>query len=89
MGAPELATLPAAAPADVAASHKFRWHLSDIARQSSISLAGTVFTVVVGYAFRIYLARELGARLLGWNALGMAVYAACKLAGETGLPAAA
>lgn len=89
MSAPELATLPAAAPADVEASHKFRWHLSDIARQSSISLAGTVFTVVVGYAFRIYLARELGARLLGWNALGMAVYAACKLAGETGLPAAA
>jgi O-antigen/teichoic acid export membrane protein len=68
---------------------KFRLHLSDIGRQSSISLAGTVFTLLLGYGFKVYLARELGPRLLGWNALGMGVYGMCKLLGEAGLPAAA
>lgn len=68
---------------------RFRQHLSDIAQQSSVSFAGTVFTLVLGYAFRVYLARELGARLLGWNALGMGVYGLCKIIGEMGLPAAA
>lgn len=88
MSAPQLATV-ATEPRELENSHKFRWHLSDIARQSSISFAGTVFTIVLSYVFRIYLARELGARLLGWNALGMALYSVCKLLGETGLPAAA
>lgn len=68
---------------------KFRSHLSNIGRQSSISLAGTLFTLLLGYGFKVYLARELGAGLLGWNALGMGIYGMGKLLGETGLPSAA
>lgn len=88
MSAPELTAVPASLRQDEA-SYRFRWHLSDIGRQSSVSLAGTIFTMVVGYVFRVYLARELGPRLLGWNALGIGLYSVCKLLGEVGLPAAA
>jgi O-antigen/teichoic acid export membrane protein len=65
---------------------KFRRNLADITRQSSIFLLGSSFTLVAGYLFRIYVARELGAGLLGWNALGMSLYALCKLLGQMGLP---
>lgn len=85
-------TIPFPEPVEaVEAAHegKFRTHLSEIGRQSSISFAGTVFTLVLGYAFRVYLARQLGARLLGWNAIGMGLYGMCKLLGEFGMPAAA
>ena len=68
---------------------EFRRNLANITRQSSIFFAGASFTLVVGYLFRIYLARELGARLLGWNALGMGLYSLCKLIGQMGLPPAA
>ena len=38
---------------------------SKVAGQSSIFLAGNVFTLVVGFTFQIYLARNLGAEGLG------------------------
>jgi O-antigen/teichoic acid export membrane protein len=68
---------------------KFKRSVSDITRQSSISFLGTTFTLFVGYLFRVYLARTLGANLLGWNALGIGLYALCRLVGDLGLPYAA
>jgi hypothetical protein len=35
--------------------------LNDIAHQSSVSFVGTIFTLALGYVFRVYLARMLGA----------------------------
>ncbi len=71
------------------AVQQFRERLSDIGHQSSISFLGTICTLLVGYLFRVYLARTLGAKLLGWNALGIGVYAICRLVGDLGLPYAA
>jgi O-antigen/teichoic acid export membrane protein len=65
---------------------KYFNNLGDIARQSSIYFAGSAFTLLAGYLFRIVVARELGAELLGWNALGMGLYGLCKLLGQMGLP---
>ncbi len=58
---------------------KYFNNLGDIARQSSIYFAGSAFTLLAGYLFRIAVARELGAELLGWNALGMGMLAVKKL----------
>jgi O-antigen/teichoic acid export membrane protein len=68
---------------------EFRGKISDISYQSSISFLGTICTLVVGYLFKVYLARALGAQLLGWNALGIGLYAICRLIGDLGLPYAA
>jgi hypothetical protein len=49
----------------------FKTEIERISRQSGIAFAGTIFTAVVGYAFKIYLARFLGADALGLYALGI------------------
>lgn len=49
----------------------FRLHVSRISRQSSVFLAGTIFTAAAGYLFKVYVARLLGAEALGIYALGM------------------
>lgn len=67
----------------------FQSRVSEITRQSSISFLGTTFTLLVSYLFRVYLARTLGAKLLGWNALGIGLYVLCRLIGDLGLPYAA
>ena len=68
---------------------EFRERLSDISHQSSVAFVGTICTLVFSYLFRVYLARVLGAKLLGWNALGIGLYAICRLVGDLGLPYAA
>lgn len=52
---------------------EFKSHVGVISRQSGVFFAGTMFTAVAGYAFKIYLARTLGSEALGIYALGMTV----------------
>ncbi len=51
----------------------FQTEMGRISRQSGIVLAGTIFTAVLGYGFKVYLARFLGAEALGIYALGITV----------------
>ncbi|MGB6385173.1 MAG: oligosaccharide flippase family protein [Terriglobales bacterium] len=59
----------------LAPSHeaKFRSEMGQISRHSAVFFAGTLFTAGAGYLFKIYLARVLGAELLGIYALGMTI----------------
>jgi O-antigen/teichoic acid export membrane protein len=66
-----------------------RSSVGEITRQSAIYFASTIFALTCNYFFKIFIARELGARLIGWNALGMGVYSIAKLAGQMGLPGSA
>lgn len=52
---------------------EFKSHVGVISRQSGVFFAGTMFTAVAGYVFKIYLARTLGSEALGIYALGMTV----------------
>ncbi len=53
------------------AAQQFRSQVGHISRHSGVFLAGTIFSVVLGYFFKIYLARVLGAEALGIYALGI------------------
>lgn len=68
---------------------QFQRQMGKISRQSSISFAGTLFTVATGYFFKIYVARLLGAEGLGLYALGMSVIAFVGIFASFGLPRAA
>jgi O-antigen/teichoic acid export membrane protein len=59
----------------LATSHeaRFRSEMGQISRHSAVFFAGTLFTAVAGYLFKIYLARVLGADALGMYALGMTI----------------
>ena len=46
---------------------------SKIFSQSIIYFSGTIFSVFIGFLFKIFLARELGADMLGLFALGMSI----------------
>src|SRR5205807_3013239 len=78
-------TQPATAPE----AQKFRHEIGQISRQSAVFFAGTMFTSVAAYAFKIYLARALGAEALGIYALGMTAVGAIGLVAALGLPSAA
>ncbi len=63
---------PVVAPSVVAdRSQHFRSQVGHISRNSGVYLAGTLFSVVLGYIFKVYLARVLGAEALGIYALGI------------------
>ncbi len=64
----------------------FRAHVGRISRQSSIFFAGTIFTAVASYLFKIYVARSLGARALGIYALGMTATGLVGVFAGGGLP---
>src|SRR5206468_819605 len=70
-------------------AQKFRHEIGQISRQSAVFFAGTMFTSVAAYAFKIYLARALGAEALGIYALGMTAVGAIGLVAALGLPSAA
>jgi len=77
-------------PADLAAENqKFRSHVGQISRHSGVFFAGTIFTAVFGYVFKVYLARTLGAEALGIYALGMTVVGLLGIFGGLGLTWAA
>lgn len=52
-------------------TRQFRRHMGQVSRHSGMFFAGTLFTAAVGYLFKIYLARVLGASNLGIYTLGM------------------
>src|SRR5271166_4060338 len=54
-----------------AGTQEFRSQVGHISRQSGVFFAGTVFTAGLGYLFKVYLARVLGAEDLGVFALGV------------------
>src|SRR2546430_17359336 len=78
-------TRPATAPE----AQKFRHEIGQISRQSAVFFAGTMFTSVAAYAFKIYLARALGAEALGIYALGMTAVGGIGLVAALGLPSGA
>jgi O-antigen/teichoic acid export membrane protein len=52
-------------------NQQFRAEVGHISKHSGVLFLGTIFTVAIGYGFKIYLARVLGAEALGIYALGM------------------
>lgn len=68
---PEIDPVPSDSGAAAAATLQFRSQVGHISRQSGVFFAGTLFTAGLGYVFKVYLARVLGAEMLGLYALGM------------------
>ena len=68
---------------------QFRSCLGSISRQSFVYLAGTILATGAGYFFKIYLARALGAEILGIYALGMTIVGFVGVFNSLGLPTAA
>ena len=66
-----------------------RSSIGEIGRQSALFFSSTVFALACNYFFKLFVARQLGARLIGWNALGIGIYSVAKLAGQMGLPGTA
>jgi O-antigen/teichoic acid export membrane protein len=86
--------IPSAGPAlEVVAtaddSQDFRRQMGHISRQSTVFFAGTIFTAAIGYLFKIYLARTLGAEALGIYALGMTIIGFLGIFNALGLPQSA
>lgn len=52
-------------------AQQFRSQMGHISRNSSVYFVGTIFSIVLGYGFKVYLARVLGAEVLGIYALGI------------------
>jgi len=67
----------------------FKTEMGRISRQSSIAFAGTIFTAIVGYGFKIYLARFLGADALGLYALGITIISFLGIVNILGIPESA
>ena len=68
---------------------RFRREMGQISRHSAVFFAGTLFTALAGYLFKIYLARVLGAEALGIYTLGMTIVGFFGLFNGLGLPQAA
>ena len=64
----------------------FKSEMGRISRHSGMALAGTLFTAAVGYGFKIYIARSLGAEALGLYALGMTIISFMGMINVLGLP---
>ncbi len=72
-----------------AATQQFRSQVGHISRQSGVFFAGTILSAALGYLFKIYLARTLGAEALGIYALGMTLIAFIGIFNALGLPESA
>ena len=70
-------------------AQKFRSHVGHISRHSGVFLAGTIFSAALGYVFKVYLARVLGAENLGLYALGVTLIGLIGTFNTLGLPHAA
>ncbi len=73
-------------PVSSAATRKFRSHVGHISKQSGVFFAGTLFTTALGYLFKVYLARVLGAENLGIYALGVTLIGFLGIFNTLGLP---
>ena len=70
-------------------SQEFRSQVGHISRHSGVFFAGTIFTAGLGYLFKVYLARVLGAKELGLYALGMTLVSFIGIFNTLGLPQSA
>jgi O-antigen/teichoic acid export membrane protein len=70
-------------------TQQFRSQVGHISRHSAMYFAGTVFTGALGYVFKVYLARVLGAENLGLYALGVTLIGFLGIFNTLGLPQAA
>jgi O-antigen/teichoic acid export membrane protein len=68
---------------------EFRHRVGKISKHSLVYFAGMVFSGGAGYAFKIYVARALGAEALGLYALGMSMVGLLGVFNAIGLPTAA
>lgn len=75
--------------ATATATQNFRSQVGHISRQSGIYFAGTVFTMGLGYLFKVYLARVLGPEDLGIYALGVTLIGFLGIFNTLGLPQSA
>lgn len=89
MNIPDTALEASQSPPSTSHEARFRSEMGQISRHSAVFFAGTLFTVVAGYLFKIYLARVLGAEALGIYALGMTIVGFFGLFNGLGLPQAA
>lgn len=64
---------------------EFGRNFDQISRQSAVFFVGTLFTMGAGYLVKVYVARMLGAELLGIYALGMTMVNFVQMAGMLGL----
>jgi O-antigen/teichoic acid export membrane protein len=64
----------------------FKTEMGRISRQSGVVFGGTIFSAGLGYFFRVYLARVLGAEALGIFALGMTIINFLGIINVLGLP---
>jgi O-antigen/teichoic acid export membrane protein len=81
--------LEAAQSSPTSHDRRFRSEMGQISRHSAVFFAGTLFTAVAGYLFKIYVARVLGPDALGIYALGMTIVGFFGLFNGLGLPQAA
>jgi O-antigen/teichoic acid export membrane protein len=72
-----------------AETQQFRSQVGHISRQSGIFFVGTIFTAALGYVFKVYLARVLGAENLGLYALGITLVGFIGIFNSLGLPQSA
>jgi O-antigen/teichoic acid export membrane protein len=72
-----------------AETQQFRSQVGHISRHSGVLFAGTIFTAALGYVFKVYLARVLGAEDLGIYALGMTLVGFLGTFNSLGLPESA
>ncbi len=70
-------------------TQQFRSQVGHISRQSGVFFAGTLFTTGLGYLFKVYLARVLGAQDLGLYALGVTLIGFIGIFNTLGLPQSA
>jgi O-antigen/teichoic acid export membrane protein len=85
-GGTELAPSPdRVSPGTILGSAKFRQRIGQISQHSVVFFAGTMFTGLAGYLFKVYLARMIGAEALGLYALGMTIVAFLGVFNELGL----
>ena len=65
---------------------RLRHQIGTISQQSAVYLVCTLFSLIGGYFFKIYVARVLGAEALGVYTLGMSVVAFFGLFSTLGIP---
>src|SRR5579863_3838929 len=85
---PRTVTASPIAPPEAASDvlqREFKRNMGQISRQSIVFFAGTLFTMGSGYLVKIYVARVLGAELLGLYALGITLVSLTQLLGTIGL----
>jgi len=70
-------------------TQQFRSQVGHISRHSGVFFAGTIFTAALGYVFKVYLARVLGAENLGVYYLGVTLIGFLGIFNTLGLPQSA